>query len=310
MMNWLKCGIFLLTIAVASAGEEKAEFKFKPAQGSLAAVAKGLADGLEHHGSPVPYLRHVLSEHERIHAKYRDKMKREAAVTLPEWLNDDYIKKTERGWAKLSPAFELDQFSRKTGKRLNSAIAVRNGFLVEMLNAYQTQTFDMMTSNGKTGDYSGLKSEILARLKSKSVIDHAVRVEIELSAEMAKLYREFMGLERFRKSDFSNLERFYSDKNGRDVLSDLGKNRMSRRVAAGTDHDIPGALTADRKHFAKVMEIVAPIEEDLQLIYRAADGGLPEEQATIVKSWIAKLIDEVAEAAHSELMVAILEWGD
>ncbi|MCB1094526.1 MAG: hypothetical protein KDN22_03005 [Verrucomicrobiae bacterium] len=308
-MSYLAIVLSLGAVSESSQAQEPA-FKSKPATGSLPEAYKRLADSLEHYGTPIPYLRHVLSEHERVQVKYRRKMGKSGPSAVPDWLTEEHIAKMERSWAKLSPSLELDAFAKRTGKRINAALSEREGFVVEMLNAHQAQTFEMMTGNGKRGHFSGLKREFLARLDSSSAIDHAVAVETGLSVEMAKLYRELLSLQRFRKSDFGKIDRFYGDKQGRDALSKLGQDRVSRRVAAGLrDSKLSGQLSEDRKRFQATLESANLIEEDLHLILRAVRSGLPAKDAAMIEKWLNSMMSEAAEAAHAELMVGILEWA-
>ena len=302
--------ILLVSTATSplSLGQEKAGFVFKPADTSLALVFQQMAGSLEHYGTPVPYLRHILAEHERIEALYYKKKGKKPRSYKPDWLTTEYIAKLEKNWAKLSPKLGLDGFARRSGKRINAAIDSENSFVIELCNAHQKQVFEKMVGRGKGNpNYAKFREEFLARLKSDSVIDHQARVEFALTASQSKAYRRFLAKPRIERSDFPALEKFY--KNGYDNLTDLGKSRMSRRVWDGTRKKPPNPITEDQASYRRARAELKAIEKDMQAIFARLEKYLPEQDASQLKDWLQNVVDVSCEAAESEIRTAIAEWA-
>ncbi len=94
---------------------------FKPAQRDLTKIFMQLAGSLEHHGTPEPYIRHVIAEHERIAAKYKAATGKNTTAR-PEYLTDEFIENLLANWQKLDEGLKLEALSLKTGKNMRLAI--------------------------------------------------------------------------------------------------------------------------------------------------------------------------------------------
>ena len=94
---------------------------FKPAQSSLTSIMLQLAGSLEHHGSPEPYIRHVLAEHKRIDAKYAKATSKKSS-SRPEYLTGKYVENLITNWKKLEKPLKLDGLCRESGKNMRHAI--------------------------------------------------------------------------------------------------------------------------------------------------------------------------------------------
>ena len=306
--KWLKTSLLLLILTTAATNTWGQNFRFKPADTSLALVFQQMARSLEHYGTPVPYLRHILAEHERIEALYYKKKGKKPRSYKPDWLTESYIAKLEKNWAKLSPKLGLDGFARRSGKRINAAIDSENSFVIELCNAHQKQVFEKMVGRDKGNpNYATFRDELLARLKSDSVIDHQIRVEFALTASQAKAYRRFLSKPHMERSDFPALNRFY--KNGYDNLTDLGKSRMSRRVWDGTRKKPPNPITEDQASYRRARAELKAIEVDMQAIFAHLENILSKKDSDLVKKWLTAIQDELCRVAHSELEIAIVEWA-
>ena len=139
---------------------------FKPAQTSLTAIFRQLAASLEHHGHPGPYLRHILAEHDRIAAKYREKLGKEMVPYLPDYMTAEYVEKRCIDWDKFAPNLKLERLAKTSGHNLRLAIDGENGkgtSLVLLFNWHQDRVYEDMTAKGKrTIGFQQLKEELVA----------------------------------------------------------------------------------------------------------------------------------------------------
>jgi hypothetical protein len=94
---------------------------FKPAQRSLADIFLQMAGSFEHFGTPEPYIRHVMAEHDRIDAKYK-KATGKGSYSRPNYLTDEYVENLLAGWNKLAPVLTLESLSRQSGRNMRYAI--------------------------------------------------------------------------------------------------------------------------------------------------------------------------------------------
>ena len=94
---------------------------FKPAQPNLTKIVLQMAGSLECHGTPEPYLRHVISEHKRIDALYKAATGKDG-TNRPAYLNDDYVEKLVRNWNQMARPLALDGFSKQSGRNMRYAI--------------------------------------------------------------------------------------------------------------------------------------------------------------------------------------------
>lgn len=149
---------------------------FKPAQRDLTEIFLQLAGSLEFYGSPEPYVRHVIAEHKRIEALYRQKSGREPKSFRPDYMTDEYIDKFCANWKLLSPQLALDTYAKEFGRLMHNAIRGTRGngtMLIEILNQHQSLVFDEMAGKGKAlSDFKALRSELVRRLElDKAVVD-------------------------------------------------------------------------------------------------------------------------------------------
>jgi hypothetical protein len=142
---------------------------FKPAQRDLTEIFLQIAGSLEHHGSPVPYLRHVATEHTRVEALYRQELGTVPKSFRPAYMTDDYLDRLAANWTALSPKLGLDPLARDIGHMMRDAIKGTRGtgtILVEIFNRHQARIFDSMAGK-KVGrvDYDSLRAELVSRLE-------------------------------------------------------------------------------------------------------------------------------------------------
>ena len=95
---------------------------FKPAQRDLTEIYLQLAESLQVYGSPLPYLRHVKSEHDRINALYRKKYGREPVNYSPGRMTDEFLVRMSGNWDHFAPDLGLEPLSKKIGQLMVEAI--------------------------------------------------------------------------------------------------------------------------------------------------------------------------------------------
>lgn len=177
---------------------------FKPAQGDLTEIFLQIAGSLEYYGSPLPYLQHMKAEHERIEAKYRQRLGRESKAYWPPYMADDYFDRFAANWNALAPKLGLEALAKNTGNNMRDAILGTRGngtVLVEIFNQHQAKVFDSLAGKShETADFDALKTELTARLYlDKSVIhdEHftmmqrdAVDFTIGIQGPITELFRK------------------------------------------------------------------------------------------------------------------------
>jgi len=94
---------------------------FKPAQRDFTKIFLQLAGSLEHHGSPEPYIRHVMAEHERIAKKYKSATGKDTTAR-PKYLTDQFVENLIGNWNKMNTGLKLEALSRDSGKNMRLAI--------------------------------------------------------------------------------------------------------------------------------------------------------------------------------------------
>ncbi len=126
-LNTLVTIIFLI-FALHQGGQasEKEKFYdpvkgFKPAQLNLSKIMLQLAESLEHHGSPEPYIRHVIAEHKRIDAKYT-KATGNKFSSHPKYLTDEELELLLSNWKNIEKKLQFEDMSRKCGVYMRHAI--------------------------------------------------------------------------------------------------------------------------------------------------------------------------------------------
>jgi hypothetical protein len=94
---------------------------FKSVQGSLQMIFLQLAGSLEHYGTPEPYIRHVMTEHGRVDAKYFKATGRHI-TSQPPYLTNEYIESLAKNWNQMSPVLTLEPLCKTSGRNLRYAI--------------------------------------------------------------------------------------------------------------------------------------------------------------------------------------------
>ncbi len=133
---------------------------FKPVQTSLTDVFLQLAGSLEHHGTPEPYIRHILAEQARVSALFRQKTGKESPGRLPAYFTDAYADRLIANWNKLSPKLKLDAFAREAGRCTREAIRGTRDtgtIVIEVFNEHQKTVINGM----KAGSMKGAEFEVL-----------------------------------------------------------------------------------------------------------------------------------------------------
>ncbi|MGC3991993.1 MAG: hypothetical protein QM796_20340 [Chthoniobacteraceae bacterium] len=150
-------GLLLTAPFAATAGEPDyyASFNpdkgFTPAKRDLTEIYLQLAGSLEYYGSPVEFLRHVKSEHDRIAAEYRQKLGKPLQYGCPAYMTDDYLDHLAATWGTLSPKLGLAPLARDIGNNLrNAVLGTRDHgtIVVGILNDHQAKVFDAVAGKG------------------------------------------------------------------------------------------------------------------------------------------------------------------
>ena len=175
---------------------------FKPAQRDLTEIYLQLAESLQVYGSPVPYLRHVKGEHDRIRALYRMKFGREPADYCPKGIDAEWLKGFSSNWDTLSPKLGLDTLTKDIGRKMASAINGSRGngtIVIESLNTYQEAVFNAMSKGNAMPPFSTLQSQTVVQLgldgKNPAVDQlpskrrEAVEPAQEIKASLMKLFQ-------------------------------------------------------------------------------------------------------------------------
>jgi hypothetical protein len=173
--------VFILALALTnpfpSAASDASELRvffepakgFKPAQQDLTEIFLQIAGSLEHYGSPVPYLRHIAGEHERIQGLYRQKLGKQPISYRPSHMTDKYLDRFSANWTVLSAKLNLAPFTKEVGHLMRDAILGTRGrgvITVEILNRHQARVFDAMTSkNAEPVGFAVLKADLIKTLE-------------------------------------------------------------------------------------------------------------------------------------------------
>jgi hypothetical protein len=111
---------------------------FKPAQRDFTKIFLQLAGSLEHHGSPEPYIRHVIAEHERIAKKYKAATGKNTTAR-PKYLKDEFVENLLKNWNKLSTGLKLESLSRQSGRNMRLAIMGTWNMSVSEMVSFESQ---------------------------------------------------------------------------------------------------------------------------------------------------------------------------
>lgn len=142
---------------------------FKPAQRDLTEIFLQIAGSLEANGTPEPYLRHMLAEHERIESLYRKKFGKEPASHRPAYMTNAYVEKLIANWNLLSPKIGLAPYAKDMGHLMHDAIKGTRGtgtVIIDILNQHQARVFDQMAGkNVQDADFESLRKELVTKLE-------------------------------------------------------------------------------------------------------------------------------------------------
>lgn len=209
---WLVLIVFHLSSAdKSSAQQTKPEYLalfdpakgFKPAQRDLTEIFLQIAGSLENYGSPEPYLRHMVAEHNRISALYRQKFGTAPASFRPAYMTDQYIDRLSANWNVLSPKLGLDTYAKDVGHMMRDAIKGTRGtgtILVDIFNQHQSLVFDRMAGKQTApSDFDALKAQLISQLElDKDVVDEenyelarrdAISFALGIHGETMKLFK-------------------------------------------------------------------------------------------------------------------------
>ncbi len=145
-------GTFLIFLAVASM-THNAEGQnplvhyhpsegFKPAQANLTEAVLQMAESLEYHGSPEPYLRHIQKEHARVSKLYEQKTGKALPNHLPPHMTEAYLNKLIENWNLLSKPLGLSEFAKQIGGYMREGIMgtrLSGTLAVQIFNEHQKQ---------------------------------------------------------------------------------------------------------------------------------------------------------------------------
>ncbi len=109
----------------------------------------------------------------------------------PKYLTDQFVENLIGNWNKLNGGLKLEGLSRDAGKNMRLAIM---------------------------GTWNLTSPELLA-------------LETNLNKDELALYAKFLAKPHFKKTDFPELDRFYSDGGGWDKMTEIGRSQMTRRTA-------------------------------------------------------------------------------
>ena len=190
--------IIFLLFALNQRGQSAEKFYdpakgFKPAQSSLTDIMLQLAGSLEHHGSPEPYIRHVIAEHKRIDAKYAKATGKTKGSSRPAYLTDEKVEILLNNWKRIEKPLQFNDMCRKCGVYMRHAIQ---------------------------GSWNKTPDELVAEEKN-------------LNKQQRARYRNLLGKKYFKRSDLPEVEKFYADGGGWDQLSEDGKNHIGMRTELG-----------------------------------------------------------------------------
>lgn len=226
--------LIILAFQPVFAGEEVKKYDpekgFKPAQSSLTEIMMQLAESLEHHKSPEPYIRHIMAEHKRIDAKYAKATDNTKSSSRPAYLTDETVETLLNNWKRIEKPLEFNDMSRKIGVYMRHAIR---------------------------GSWNKTPDELVAE-------------EPKLTEQQKARYKSLLRKKYFARKDLPEVEKFYADGGGWDLLSEGGKKKIGVRTELGM------AKPEQRKQYWKSRNggtIIITIFNEYQDKYMADKSG-------------------------------------
>jgi hypothetical protein len=203
--------LVLNVVGISASAADKPEYLasfdpakgFKPAQTDLTEIFLQIAGSLEYYGSPEPYLRHMVQEHTRIEALYRQKFGNAPTSFRPAYMTDQYIDRLSANWNVLSPKLGLDSYAKDVGHMMRDAIKGTRGtgtILIDIFNQHQARVFDRMVGK-KTApsDFEALNAQLISQLElDKDTVDEekyemgrrdAISFALGIHGETMKLFK-------------------------------------------------------------------------------------------------------------------------
>jgi hypothetical protein len=155
--------LFVAAIAQdAVAQSQKAHYNpsegFKPAKANLTEAFLQMAESLEYHGSPEPYLRHIQKEHERVSKLYEQRTGKALTNYLPAHMTEAYFNKLIENWNLLSKPLGLNEFAKQIGGYMREGIMgtrLSGTLAVQIFNEHQKQVAARM--RGDTAKPAGFE---------------------------------------------------------------------------------------------------------------------------------------------------------
>ena len=206
-INWslfaFSCGFLITVAARAATTDQPPEYLtsfdptkgFKPAQTDLTEIFLQIAGSLESYGTPVPYLRHMKAEHERIEAEYQKRRGTAPKSYCPSYMTSAYLDQFAANWNVLSAKLGLEPVAKDIGGLMRDAIlgTRRTGTtVVEILNQHQKHVFDRMAGKETAdADFVALQSQLITRLEldKASVDDRTYEIARRDAVESALIIR-------------------------------------------------------------------------------------------------------------------------
>lgn len=283
---------------------------FKPAQADLTEIFLQLAGSLEANASPEPYIRHVLTEQQRISKRYEARNGKPLPNHLPAYMTAEYVDQFIANWKLLEPKLKLDNLSRDAGLCVRQAIRGAQGsgtMLVPIFDRHrQLVTESLQTTEPKVG-FRQLRYILnielnLGKIGKDPSLAGIVKREPSLSEAERKEFAALIARERFTKADFPSLERFYGGPY--DKLSEDGKDELSQRVWGGVFGTLSDARTASsRKEVVKYCRL---LQQRFEELYAALDASLKAAQAQQIKAVISSVVIDIGALAQAELELGII----
>jgi len=227
---------------------------FKPSQRNLSEIFLQLAGSLQAYKSPLPYLRHMKSEHARIEAAYQATFGKKLPGYCPKWMSDEYLDGLEKNWNLLSQKLGLDTFANQFGEAMREGIkGTRDtgSVLVDVFNRHQDLIVKRMAGQGGNlpSDFEALRNSLIRELElDKDHIDtggreiakrDAIAYGLILSGYTEKLFARIdSGL---KPADADKVKRVITS-----IILDCGAMAQSEFEAGIAESSIRKASTATR----------------------------------------------------------------
>lgn len=142
---------------------------FKPAQANLTEIVLQMAECLEYHGSPEPYLRHIQKEHERVSLLYKQKTGKVHASRLPSHMTEAYVNKLIQNWNLLATSLGLNDFAKEIGRCTREGVMgtrLSGTLAVQIFNGHQKRVAEKMRGDlSASADFDDLKKRLRSELE-------------------------------------------------------------------------------------------------------------------------------------------------